>query len=118
MSIFPMNKEGQEEVRLRTQELRSSLDRSSSLRSDGRRASLRRISYLSTALHKMVEQHPRSVFPETWEVLDRIQGEFGAGDMARAIFDAEEVDDGRFQWDSPISGEPKPAGYSKPDFLR
>jgi hypothetical protein len=98
-----------EEVRLRTKELRSSLDRSSSLR---------RILYLSSALYRIIEPHPRSVFPETWEILDGIPKKFNQVDMAKAIFDAEEVDDERFEWSSPISGEPDTRRHTRPDFLR
>lgn len=62
--------------------MRSALDRNSVPR---------RILFLAAALHRKVDEYPRSVFPETWEVLDRAIAGWDGVNIAQVIFDAQEV---------------------------
>lgn len=82
-----MDEETRDEINRRTRELRSALDRN---------AVSRRVFMLSSALHRMVEEYPRSVFPETWEVLDRAAAGFDLAAAASFVFDAEGVDLGKY----------------------
>jgi hypothetical protein len=40
----------------------------------------------------MVDNYPKQVFPETWEVLDDVTRTFNRATAAMAIFDAEVID--------------------------
>lgn len=76
-----MDTETKKEIQRRTVELRDQMGRSST--------TARRILYLAAALQRMVDEYPRSSFPEVWDVLDTATGRFNRATAAMAIFDAE-----------------------------
>ena len=97
-----MDRETKLEVQRRTEELRVQMTRSST--------TPRRILYLSAALQRMVDEYPRSSFPEVWDVLDQAMSGFNRKTAAMAIFDAEEIDE------SSTCNYTKPRHRAKPTF--
>jgi hypothetical protein len=69
------------EITRRTRELRLAVGRSST----------RRVILLMAALQRLLEPYPKSMYPESWEVLNDCTGRFSQVDFAVAIFSADDL---------------------------